>query len=98
VAKNLILVDTNILIDVFRGNKNTKIDLDAIEGNIAISVITAMELYRGCKTNKRKAELSQQLKAYKIIHIDEVISEKALQLLTHAPSNKNNCASSSRLT
>ena len=80
MAKNLILVDTNILIDVFRGNKNTKKDLDAIEGNIAISVITAMELYRGCKTNKRKSELTEQLKAYKIIHLDSAVSEKALHL------------------
>ncbi len=86
MAKNLILVDTNILIDVFRGNKNTKKVLDAIEGNIAISVITAMELYRGCKTNKRKAELTEQLKAYKIIHLDSEISEKALQLFNQYTS------------
>ena len=60
--------------------------MDAIAGNIAVSVITAMELYRGCKTNKRKAELTEQLKAYKIIHLDEVISEKALQLLNQYTS------------
>jgi predicted nucleic acid-binding protein len=83
VAKNLILVDTNILIDVFRGNKESKKQLDALEGRIAVSVITVMELFRGCKTNKRKAELTEQLKAYEIIHIDTIVSEKALQLFSH---------------
>lgn len=36
MAKKLVLVDTNIFIDVFRGNKLTKKQLDDLDGSIAI--------------------------------------------------------------
>jgi predicted nucleic acid-binding protein len=78
MAKKLVLVDTNIFIDVFRGNKTTKKQLDDLESCIAISAITVMELFAGCKTKKQKAELNKQLKAYNIIQIDTDISVKAI--------------------
>jgi len=88
MAKKLVLVDTNIFIDVFRGNKLTKKQLDDLEGTIAKSAITVMELFAGCKTKKQKAELNLQLKAYNIIHIDTEISLKAVQLFNNYVSAK----------
>jgi tRNA(fMet)-specific endonuclease VapC len=83
MAKKLVLVDTNIFIDVFRGNQVTKKKLDGLDGCIAISAVSVMELFAGCKTKKRKAELNKQLKAYKLIHLDYDISEKAIQLFNN---------------
>ncbi|MBI2966194.1 MAG: PIN domain-containing protein [Bacteroidetes bacterium] len=81
MAKNKeILVDTDILIKVYRGNKEKKLQVDAIRGEIAISVITALELFQGANSAKRVYELSKQLKAYHILHIDHTISIKALHL------------------
>ena len=41
-AKKIVLVDTDILIKVFRGNPVHKKHLDSLKGRIAISIITAL--------------------------------------------------------
>ena|ERR1035437_4834391 len=83
MAKGLILVDTNILIESYRGDKIAKEHLEAIRGRIAVSVITVMELYRGCKTKERKTELAKQIKAYYVVNIDNAVSERAMQIFKH---------------
>jgi predicted nucleic acid-binding protein len=42
----MILLDTNILIEVFKGNATVTIDVrEAGSENLALSSVTAMELY-----------------------------------------------------
>lgn len=78
--KPLILIDTNIIIRVFRGAKELKPILDSFEDEIAISVITYMELLYGAKTKSRIIDLNKQMKAYEVFHLNESISERALSL------------------
>jgi tRNA(fMet)-specific endonuclease VapC len=79
--KKIVLVDTDIFIKVFRGDIHYKEHLDLLAGNIAVSVITVLELYQGANTKRRKFDLEKQLKAYHIVHVDEKISAAA-RLLT----------------
>ena len=79
-SKKIILVDSDILIKVFRGNKILKTNLDDLENRIVISAVTAFELYVGANSEKRIIETNKQLKAYQIAHITETISIRALSL------------------
>jgi predicted nucleic acid-binding protein len=55
-AKHLILCDTNIFINLFKGRANVKAVLDKIgTENIAVSIITYAEIIYGTK----KADLSR---------------------------------------
>lgn len=75
-----ILVDTDILIKVFRGDSKKKKILDDNKGNLSVSVITYFELLSGLKTRQRIIDLNKQMKAYSIIHLSEKISIKSLAL------------------
>ena len=79
-AKKIVLVDTDILIKVFRGDTVRKKHLDVLKGRIAISLITALELYQGVNSNKRKQDLEKQLRAYQLMLVDGNISGVALSL------------------
>jgi tRNA(fMet)-specific endonuclease VapC len=86
--KKIILVDTDIFIKVFRGNAIHKKHLDYLEGRIAISIITALELYQGVNSKKRKYELEKQLKAYQILLLTDQISLEAMSLMKkYVPEN-----------
>jgi len=87
--KKIVLVDTDILIKVFRGHAGHKKCLDNLEGRIAISVITVLELYQGVGSKKRKYELEKQLKAYHVLPLNEQISLAAILLMKkYTPENQ----------
>ena len=80
--KPQILVDTDILIKVFRGNTSHKRTLDKEEDNLAISSVTFLELLFGLKTKRRIFDLEKQVRAYQLIHISEAISLKAIEIVS----------------
>ena len=75
-----ILVDTDVLIKVFRGDAEKKKILDDNKGWLSVSVITYFELLSGLKTRQRIIDLNKQMKAYNLIHLSEKISIKSLAL------------------
>jgi hypothetical protein len=84
----IVLVDTDIFIKVFRGHIGHKKNLDMLEGRIAVSVITVLELYQGVSSKKRKYELEKQLKAYQILPLTEQISLASVLLMKkYLPEN-----------
>ncbi len=80
--KPQILVDTDILIKIFRGNTFHKKTLDNEENNLAISSVTFLELLFGSKTKRRVIDLKKQVRAYQLIHISEAISLKAIDIVS----------------
>lgn len=74
-----ILVDTDILLKSYRGDKFKFRQLELI-GDISISVITALEIINGAKNIKQLASVKKELKAYSIIHLNPEISSLTLQL------------------
>jgi tRNA(fMet)-specific endonuclease VapC len=81
MAEGGVLIDTNVIIDSFRGKQRAKEHLDALRGKICISSVTVLELYRGARSQRRKDELQEQLKAYAIIEVDTRISAKAVEVM-----------------
>ena len=79
----MIIVDTDILIDAGRDISEAVNCLEHIEQNIlsAISIVTQMELIIGCLNKEELLALEEFLERFEIIKIDERISDKALDLL-----------------
>lgn len=79
--KKIVLVDTDILIKTFRGDKNHRENLNSLKGSIAISTVTVLELYQGAKSKTHFYELEKQLRAYYILHLSEDVSIIACTLM-----------------
>jgi predicted nucleic acid-binding protein len=79
----LILIDSDVLIDVSRGVPEALKTLQRIEvdDEPAISVITQMELTVGCRDLRELRSLEKFLEAFSIFKLNEVISDLAVDLL-----------------
>jgi predicted nucleic acid-binding protein len=77
------VIDTDILIDVSRGIQEAIDVLSEIESNSVgfISTITEMELLVGCRNKKEQTQVKKFLKRFERFSINELISDKALELL-----------------
>ncbi|HZL12373.1 MAG TPA: hypothetical protein VFC65_20500 [Prolixibacteraceae bacterium] len=64
MAKDLIIVDSCVLIKAFRRDINAINDLKAIEGHTAYSVITQLELLIGANTFAKKEALKNIFESY----------------------------------
>jgi len=79
----LTIVDTDILIDVARGDSDAidcLLRLEKITA-LAISVITQMELIVGCRNKKELKDLEKFLRRFQILKITNQISDVAIDLL-----------------
>lgn len=81
--KQKLLVDTDILIDVSRGITTAinRLKLEANTSTLAISTITQMELIVGCRNKTELQHLEKFLRRYLIIKINELITDKVIELL-----------------
>ncbi len=79
----LIIVDTDILIDVGRNVGEALKCLQQIEqlSPAAVSIVTQMELIIGCRNNNELDSLEQFLNRFHIIRLSEQISDTAIDLL-----------------
>ncbi len=74
------LIDTDILIKIYRGDKEKQRIIEPIQDNLAISIITVMELLAGATSDQNKYEILKISKAYRVIEITEAICKTALNL------------------
>lgn len=81
--KDTIIVDTDILIDSAMKINDAVDCLDAIEQRsmLAISVITQMELFVGCRNKSELKKVDSFLKRFQIISLNENICDKAAKLI-----------------
>lgn len=77
------IVDTDILIDLGRGISDAEICLQtlATRSELAISIITQMELIVGCANKRELQMLDRFLSQFQIIPIEPAISSQAVELL-----------------
>lgn len=75
-----VLVDTDILIKSFRGDKTKQLNLKYLKDKYCISVITACELINGAKNIKQCGEFMKVLRYYKLALVYAKISEQAFSL------------------
>lgn len=75
-----VLVDTDILLKSYRGDKEKHRQLHLLKENFSVSVITAMELLNGARSIRQLASIKKELKACSIIHPTTETSNPTLQL------------------
>ena len=80
---NLVIVDTDVLIDASRGVNEAIACLELIEqqSSLAISVITQMELFIGCRDKTELHTVEGFLSRFQIIQLNEQMSDIAVDLL-----------------
>lgn len=82
-----ILLDTNILIEILKGNQETISRVESIN-IIAISAISAMELYYGAFNKVEVNKLEKFMTLFEIIDFNEQISQTSTRLIkTYAKSH-----------
>jgi predicted nucleic acid-binding protein len=74
------LIDTDVMIDVSRGNADAASYLDSLS-EAAISIITAHELIVGARDKRDLAGIDSLISTYSVAHIDAAIGLLAYDLL-----------------
>ena len=82
-VSDVLLIDTDVLIDAGRGIPEavTVLDQAAARGDLAISVVTEMELIVGCRNRRELEALTRFLAHFAILYLDRTASEQAARLL-----------------
>ena len=78
----IILLDSNILIDILKGRSETISRVQSFELPLMISSITVMELMIGARNKQEIALLEKFMGLFEVIHITPNISSLAIQLVT----------------
>ncbi|MCS6841353.1 MAG: PIN domain-containing protein [Roseiflexus sp.] len=94
------LIDTDILIDIGRGDPiayNYLLKLETQHIWLAVSVVTQMELIVGCRNKAELRALDNFLARFRIIEINESISNEAVELLKQYRLSPMDCSSLMRL-
>jgi len=78
----MILCDTNILIEFYKGNSAIVSELQKIGlSNLAVSVVTSGELFYGAKDKNELKRLQKHLSHLHQVALDADVSNKFLELL-----------------
>ncbi|OGK08961.1 hypothetical protein A2767_03045 [Candidatus Roizmanbacteria bacterium RIFCSPHIGHO2_01_FULL_35_10] len=77
---NTYLCDSNIFIDYLRGFRKS-LQLLQDRSRIKVSAVTVGELLQGARDKKALSNINQMLKNFEVIHTNELISKKALDIL-----------------
>jgi predicted nucleic acid-binding protein len=84
-----ILLDTNILIEILKGNQNIVYKIENFTSILCISSITVMELYYGAINKAELFNLKKFVSLFKIIEIDENISNISTELIFEYAKSHN---------
>lgn len=77
----MILLDTNVLIEILKGNEETIQKVQSFREELAISSISVMELYFGAINKAELNKLEKFTSLFKIVQIDEKISTSSIRLI-----------------
>ncbi len=77
----MILLDTNVLIEILKNNQQTLQHVSSLTSPLAISAITAMELIVGARNKKEAQLLHQFIARFEMIHLEPAISILAFKLI-----------------
>jgi len=80
MEKEIILCDSNVVIDWINHRQKAIDDLQRIEGNIAISIITEYEIIAGAKDLMMQKRFEKLLGNYITISLDQEISFLGINL------------------
>jgi predicted nucleic acid-binding protein len=84
-----IVLDTNILIEILKGNQSIIDKLTSLEADLYISSITVMELYYGALNKAELFQLKKFISLFKLIEVNETISSIATELIFEYAKSHN---------
>jgi len=84
-----IVLDTNILIEILKGNKTIIKKLELLSTDFVISSITVMELYYGALNKAELFQLKKFISLFKVIEINENISSISTELIFQYAKSHN---------
>lgn len=70
------LLDTDALVEFFRGQYPAMTFFNALDGNLAVSVITVAELFAGARNDAEWRIIDEFLTTLNIIPVDRAIAEQ----------------------
>jgi predicted nucleic acid-binding protein len=77
----VILLDTNVLIEILKGNQKTIQEIESLNKTLFISSITVMELYYGALNKAEIKKLEKFIMLFNVLHIDKNISIHSTELI-----------------
>lgn len=77
----IALLDTNVLIEILKGDESTIEKVQTLDGALAISSVSVMELYYGAFNKAEIKQIDKFVSLFKIMHIDKTISLRAMTLV-----------------
>jgi len=84
----MIILDTNVLIEILKDNQSTIQKVQSFNTPLAISSITVMELFYGALNKAEVKKLEKFVILFEIIDISEAISKQSTSLIkTYAKSH-----------
>jgi len=84
-----IVLDTNILIEILKGNRKVIEDLEGLNAQYYISAITVMELYYGAFDKKELKKLQNFVALFSLLELNETISKMSVELIFNYAKNHN---------
>lgn len=85
----VVIADTDVFIAAIRGNEIAQSLLRKYGDSIAVSAITAAELYVGAKNHTKKKIVEQILADHDLIELNKAVTEVAIRLIkTYNTSTK----------
>ena len=78
----MILLDTNVLIEILKNNQKTIQKVTAMSPPLGISSITAMELIYGARNKQEVVKLQKFINKFQLLHLEPAISVLGLKLIT----------------
>ena len=72
-----VLIDTDILVDLLRGNARARTLLEENEDRQVIASITVAELYAGSRNKKEAGAIAALIGLFEVIALDDAIAESA---------------------
>jgi len=75
--RNNVLIDTDIVIDFLRGDKQAIVHFKALSDSISFSVITVAEIYAGIKGRKEEIEIERLFSIFPVITTTNEIAREA---------------------
>ena len=78
----MILCDTNVIIESFKGNDSSISELKSIGiADIALSAITVMELYFGAFNKRELSQIKRDIRSISVLQINADISRQSISLI-----------------
>ncbi len=75
------LLDTNILIEILKGNQRTITELNMLNSSYAVSIISYMELIYGAFNSAEVKKIEKFLSNFEVIDVNKEVSQRALELI-----------------